>query len=129
MDEIRDIPLMNWVQKKILLTSLMISQSWLLCFVIYLKSIVLGSDWTRSIHQCALDFMRTSKMQIGHNILGPATEWIPHHLVDRSKLGHGNNGLPDHESGLFSDINSIEQLETGHVALKEKVGMEIRELV
>ena len=29
----------------------------------------------------------------------------------------GNNGLPDHESGLFSDISSIEQLNTGHVAL------------
>jgi len=34
----------------------------------------------------------------------------------------GNNGLPDHESGLFSDVNSIEQLETGHVALLKGEG-------
>ena len=59
VDEIRDILVDELGSEKILLTSLMIFQSWLLCFVIYLKSIVLGSDWTRSIHQCALDFMRT----------------------------------------------------------------------
>ena len=62
------------------------------------------------------------KCRLVTTYVGPATEWLPHHLVDRSKLGHGNNGLPDHESGLFSDINSIEQLETGHVALLKGEG-------
>ena len=62
------------------------------------------------------------KCRLVTTYVGPATEWLPHHLVDRSKLGHGNNGLPDHESGLFSDVNSIEQLETGHVALLKGEG-------
>ena len=26
---------------------------------------------------------------------GPATQWLPHNLVNRDKLGHGNNGMPD----------------------------------
>ena len=62
------------------------------------------------------------KCRLVTTYVGPATEWLPHHQVDRSKLGHGNNGLPDHESGLFSDINSIEQLKTGHVALLKGEG-------
>ena len=49
--------------------------------------------------------------------VGPGTEWLPHHFVNRSKLGHGNDGKNDEESGLFKSNNQIEQLEVGHVAL------------
>ncbi|MDJ0834640.1 MAG: DUF1826 domain-containing protein, partial [Gammaproteobacteria bacterium] len=33
--------------------------------------------------------------------LGCSTQWLPHHAVDRSKLGRGNNGLPDERSGIY----------------------------
>ena len=48
---------------------------------------------------------------------GPATEWLPYQAVDRSKLGLGNNGLPDHLSGLYQDAEDIHQLACGDVAL------------
>ena len=41
---------------------------------------------------------------------GAATEWLAHHSVDRSKLGRGNNGLTDDESGLYLDSNEINQV-------------------
>ena len=49
--------------------------------------------------------------------VGPGTQWLPHHLVNRSKLGHGNQGQPDDKSGLFQKNVKIEQLDVGHVAL------------
>ena len=49
--------------------------------------------------------------------VGPGTQWLPHHLVNRSKLGHGNQGQPDDKSGLFQKNVKIEQLDIGHVAL------------
>lgn len=48
---------------------------------------------------------------------GKATEWLPHHLVDRSKLGTGNQGKPDHESGIYQQAEDISQLSCGDVAL------------
>lgn len=48
---------------------------------------------------------------------GIATEWLPHHLVDRSKLGAGNQGKSDEQSGLFQSTNDIRQLSQGDVAL------------
>ncbi len=48
---------------------------------------------------------------------GPATEWLPHGVVDRSKLGAGSEGIVDEQSGLFADIGDIQQLATGDVAL------------
>jgi len=48
---------------------------------------------------------------------GTATEWLPHHLVDRSKLGHGNNGLPDELSGIYQSAGDIQRLNQGDVAL------------
>ena len=48
---------------------------------------------------------------------GTATEWLPHALVDRSKLGRGNNGKSDEESGLFSSRKDIHRLNQGDVAL------------
>lgn len=57
------------------------------------------------------------KCRLVTTYLGPATQWLPHQLVDRTKLGHGNNGQPDEKSGLFTKKTDIEQLDTGHVAL------------
>jgi len=48
---------------------------------------------------------------------GPATEWLPHQAVDRSRLGRGNNGLPDCDSGLYHSSRDIRQLDSGDVAL------------
>lgn len=48
---------------------------------------------------------------------GVATEWLPHQQVNRDKLGAGSHGLPDNESGLYSDQNDIQQLSCGDVAL------------
>lgn len=48
---------------------------------------------------------------------GEGTEWLPHHKVDRSKLGHGSQGKPDEKSGLFSSKNDVQQLKVGDVAL------------
>jgi hypothetical protein len=48
---------------------------------------------------------------------GKATQWLPHYLVDRSKLGVGNQGKPDEQSGLFKETTDIQQLSCGDVAL------------
>ncbi len=48
---------------------------------------------------------------------GTATEWLPHEVVDQTKLGWGCNGLPDSESGLYQSESDIQQLACGDVAL------------
>lgn len=48
---------------------------------------------------------------------GVATQWLNHSDVNRSKLGTGNLGKPDEESGLFKSLNNINQLKQGDVAL------------
>lgn len=48
---------------------------------------------------------------------GVGTEWLPHAAVDRSKLGHGSNGLADHKSGLYRNDEDIHCLKPGDVAL------------
>jgi hypothetical protein len=48
---------------------------------------------------------------------GPATEWLPHNVVDRLKLGHGSEGEPDEQSGLFPKLDDVQQLTLGDVAL------------
>ena len=48
---------------------------------------------------------------------GIATEWIPHTFADRKKLGSGNQGMSDEQSGLIQTLNEIQQLNTGEVAL------------
>jgi hypothetical protein len=48
---------------------------------------------------------------------GVATEWLPHNAVNRTKLGTGNNGLPDELSGLYENSDDIQQLDKGDVAL------------
>jgi hypothetical protein len=48
---------------------------------------------------------------------GTATEWLPHELVDYTKLGWGCNGLPDSKSGLYQSESDIQRLDCGDVAL------------
>ena len=48
---------------------------------------------------------------------GIGTEWLPHELGNREKLGHGSNGKPDHESGIYQNQSDIQQLNCGDVAL------------
>lgn len=48
---------------------------------------------------------------------GQGTQWLQHDAVDRSKLGHGNNGFPDEKSGIYRDKEDIRQLNPGDVAL------------
>lgn len=48
---------------------------------------------------------------------GTATQWLPNYVLDRSKLGHGSNGQPDHLSGLYQDESDVQQLSCGDVAL------------
>ena len=48
---------------------------------------------------------------------GIATEWLPHGIADRSKLGRGNQGKSDEQSGLFNNAADIQKLHQGDVAL------------
>ena len=57
------------------------------------------------------------KCRLVTTYVGPATQWLPHNLVDREKLGFGNGGKPDDQSGLFQSKQDIKQLDRGHVAL------------
>ena len=49
--------------------------------------------------------------------LGAGTEWLADEQVDRSKLGHGSNGLPDHQSGLYPRHIKPQQVKTGDVLI------------
>ena len=48
---------------------------------------------------------------------GIASEWLPHNKVDRGKLGAGNQGKPDEESGIYKNILDIKHLNEGDVGL------------
>lgn len=48
---------------------------------------------------------------------GVATEWLPHQSVDRSKLGSGNSGQSDLDSGLYKRDSDVRRLDCGDVAL------------
>ena len=52
--------------------------------------------------------------------LGVATEWLPHHNADRSRLGIGNQGKPDEESGIMNSNKDIKYLNQGDVALLKR---------
>jgi hypothetical protein len=45
------------------------------------------------------------------------SEWLPHEVVDYTKLGWGCNGLPDSESGLYQNESDIQRLSCGDIAL------------
>jgi hypothetical protein len=53
---------------------------------------------------------------------GVGTQWLPHHVVDRSQLGHANLGKSDDESDLFQSRDDIQQLSCGDVALLKGEG-------
>lgn len=48
---------------------------------------------------------------------GVATEWLSHQDVNRQKLGTGSNGKSDEESGLYSETDQVQHLNSGEVAL------------
>ena len=48
---------------------------------------------------------------------GIATEWLSHSDADRSKLGVGNKGKSDSQSGIYQDESDVQQLSQGDVAL------------
>ena len=48
---------------------------------------------------------------------GIATQWLPHNITDRSKLGMGSKGKSDAESGIYGTPSDIQQLNAGDVSL------------
>ena len=48
---------------------------------------------------------------------GVATEWLPHHAVNRQQLGKVNHQAGDNGSGLYLDQQDIRSLCCGDVAL------------
>ena len=48
---------------------------------------------------------------------GLTTQWLPHNVVDRTKLGAGNPSISDEQSALFQCKNDIHHLNCGDVAL------------
>jgi len=48
---------------------------------------------------------------------GIATQWLNNNVIDRTKLGAGSQGKPDEQSGLIKDIDDINQLTQGDIAL------------
>ena len=48
---------------------------------------------------------------------GPGTQWIDDRHADRSKLGPGSGGLPDHLSGLFGPGTQVQEAALGDVVL------------
>ena len=53
---------------------------------------------------------------------GLGTEWLLEENLNRSRLGKGANGLPDHKSGIFKDPDTVQQLSCQHVALLKGSG-------
>ena len=48
---------------------------------------------------------------------GVASQWLPHNLINRSKLGVGSNGLVDQQSGLYQSDEDIQQMNVGDVSI------------
>ncbi len=48
---------------------------------------------------------------------GIATEWLPHQVVDRAKLGVDNNRQTDNPPGHFHGQNNVQRLSSGDIAL------------
>lgn len=55
---------------------------------------------------------------------GRATEWLTNEVIDRTKLGAGSLGQPDHLSGLYDSESSIRKMQPGDVALLKGSGWE-----
>ncbi|GAB1259546.1 DUF1826 domain-containing protein [Aurantivibrio plasticivorans] len=52
-----------------------------------------------------------------HNYCGGSTEWLPNHVVDRTKLGPASFGIPDEQSGLLSGKEMIQMIPARAIAL------------
>ncbi len=50
-------------------------------------------------------------LRLATSYQGAGSEWLDDNQIDRTKLGHGNGGKPDHESGLMRDHCSIHRLD------------------
>lgn len=48
---------------------------------------------------------------------GVGSQWLPHNVIDRSKLGVGSNGLLDQQSGLYCSHEDIQQITVGDVSI------------
>lgn len=59
----------------------------------------------------------TWKRRLVTTYTGPATQWLPHECVDRSRLGGKHGGLPDEQSGLMKSPEDIRQMACGDVAI------------
>lgn len=53
---------------------------------------------------------------------GQGTEWLLEENLDRSRLGRGANGLPDHESGIYTHSDAIQQVNAQEIALLKGSG-------
>ncbi|GAB1256959.1 DUF1826 domain-containing protein [Aurantivibrio plasticivorans] len=51
------------------------------------------------------------------NYCGGSTEWLPNHVVDRTKLGPASFGIPDEQPGLLSGKEMIQMIPTRAIAL------------
>ncbi|MCP4598489.1 DUF1826 domain-containing protein [Neptuniibacter sp.] len=49
--------------------------------------------------------------------IGQGTEWLNNTDLDRTKLGAGNMGLSDEESGLYSSAANVQQVDQGDIVL------------
>ena len=86
------------------------------CDIFSLKSAWLRLDAVYG-PMCPRFHVDSVKCRLVTTYVGPATQWLPNNLIDRSKLGHGNEGQSDENSGLYLDDSYIEQLDIGHIAL------------
>ncbi len=55
--------------------------------------------------------------ELSASLQDSVTEWLPHEVVNRTKLGEGADGQADHQSGLYPHQHDIQQLNCGDVAL------------
>ena len=55
---------------------------------------------------------------------GLGTEWLTEENLNRQFLGKGSHGLPDEQSGIFNNANSIQQVKSQHVSLLKGSGWE-----
>ena len=53
---------------------------------------------------------------------GAGTEWLANDKVDRAKLGHGSQGMPDDSSGLYQNEADIQKAQAGDVLLLKGEG-------
>ena len=86
------------------------------CFLFDIKEAGLRLTVLKEV-MCARFHVDRVPCRLVSTYCGVGTEWIPNHWVDRSKLGAGNQGLPDAQSGIYGKTEYIHCLQAGDVAL------------